>query len=133
MDALKTSLSAGEIIRSLLMADPEVGRLTEGGGGVVPVMVNNSPLPYVVYRRAGMETTPNRGVRRCDSVAIEVLCFAEGYAQSVMLAEAVRRVLDSCEGAVCGELVMRSCHLTDSEEAWQDDAYVQQLTFTVKI
>jgi hypothetical protein len=30
-------------------------------------------------------------------------------------------------------LALSSCQLVDSEEAWQDDAYVQQLIFSVKV
>lgn len=48
------------------------------------------------------------------------------------MAEAVRAALDYAQGESDG-LVMRSCILNDSEEAWQDDAYVQQLVFSVKI
>ena len=43
-----------------------------------------------------------------------------------------RGALDGVQGETDG-LVMRSCHLVDSEEGWQDDAYVQQLVFNVKI
>ncbi|MEG1345884.1 MAG: hypothetical protein RSC78_04060 [Acidaminococcaceae bacterium] len=51
---------------------------------------------------------------------------------TVELAETVRDALDGAQGEIPG-LVMRSCYLVDSEEAWQDDAYVQQLVFNVKI
>ena len=32
-----------------------------------------------------------------------------------------------------GTMRMRSCTLTDSAEGWQDDAYIQELTFQVRI
>ena len=44
----------------------------------------------------------------------------------------IAHALDGAQGEKDG-LVMRSCYLADSEEAWQDDAYVQQLVFNVKI
>jgi len=50
----------------------------------------------------------------------------------VELAEAVRAALDHTQ-AEHGRQRMRSCCLTESEEAYQDDAFVQQLVFSIKI
>jgi hypothetical protein len=128
MAANKTSLSAGEIIRAVLTSDETVmGIVTK----VFPVATDEAKLPYVMYRRAHMEQVPTKGIG-ADTVGIEVTCYAEQYTQSVELAEAVRAALDGKQASIDG-LSMRSCHLTDSEEAWEDDAYVQQLIFTIKI
>lgn len=130
MAVSKTSLSAGEIIRAILVEDPEVAART---GKVFPVVEDNADLPYIVYRRTQLEQNPTKAPRPgADTVGIEVLCYTEHYGEGVELAEAVRTALDGKQGEIDG-LVMRSCYLSDSEEAWQDDAYVQQLVFTVKI
>lgn len=128
MAANKTSLSSGEIIRAVLTSDETVmGIVTK----VFPVVTDEAKLPYVMYRRAHMEQVPTKGIG-ADTVGVEVTCYAEQYTQSVELAEAVRAALDGKQASIDG-LSMRSCHLTDSEEAWEDDAYVQQLIFTIKI
>ena len=128
MAVSKTSLSAGEIIRAVLAEDPEVAaRATK----IYPVVTDNARLPYVVYRRTQLEQTPTKG-RGADTVGIEVLCYTEQYVEGVELAEAVRAALDGTQAEIDG-LAMRSCYLADSEEGWQDDAFVQQLVFTVKI
>lgn len=44
----------------------------------------------------------------------------------------MRAALDNVQYKIDG-LAMRSCKLSDSEEGWQADAYVQQLVFEVKI
>lgn len=93
---------------------------------------DSAELPYIVYRRAQLEQEPVKGRRGADTVGIEVLCYTQHYTEGVELAEAVRGALDGAQGEIDG-LVMRSCYLADSEEAWQDDAYVQQLMFNVKI
>ena len=64
-----------------------------------------------------------------------MICFTADYDDGVELAEAVRDALDNKRDIQDDDetLVMRSCTLVDSEEAWQDDAYVQQLVFNVKI
>lgn len=125
----KTSLSAGEIIRGILINDAEVAARTNK---VFPVVEDSAELPYIVYRRTQLEQDPVKGRRGADTVGIEVLCYTAHYTEGVELAEAVRGALDGVQGETDG-LVMRSCYLADSEEGWQDDAYVQQLVFNVKI
>ncbi|WP_294610880.1 DUF3168 domain-containing protein [uncultured Bacteroides sp.] len=129
MAVSKSSLSAGEIIRAILMADSEVVARSKK---VFPVVEDSAELPYIVYRRTQLEQVPTKAGRGADTVGIEVLCYTEHYTEGVELAEAVRGALDGAQGESDG-LVMRSCYLADSEEAWQDDAYVQQLVFNVKI
>ncbi len=129
MAVSKTSLSAGEIIRAILVEDTEVANRTNK---VFPVVEDNAELPYIVYRRTQLEQGPTKAARGADTVTIEILCFTKQYTEGVELAEAVRAALDYKQGEADG-LVMRGCYLTDSEEAWQDDAYVQQLVFNVKI
>lgn len=125
----KSSLSAGEIIRAVLVEDPEVAARTTK---VYPVVADEAKLPYIVYRRTQLEQDAIKGRRGADTVGIEVICYTEQYTPGVELAEAVRDALDGKQATVDG-LVMRSCYLSDSEEGWQDDAYVQQLVFTVKM
>lgn len=129
MAVSRTSLSAGEIIRSILMSDSEVSARVKK---IFPVVEDSAELPYIVYRRTQLEQEPVKGRRGADTVGIEILCYTQHYTEGVELAEAVRDALDGKQGEVDG-LVMRSCYLADSEEAWQDDAYVQQLVFNVKI
>ena len=129
MAVSKSSLSAGEIIRAVLTSDPEV---TARAKKVYPVVEDTAELPYVVYRRTQLEQGPVKGRRGNDNVTIEVLCDTKGYTEGVELAEAVRDALDN-KTAESDGLVMRSCYLTDSEEAWQDDAYLQVLVFNVKM
>lgn len=129
MAVSRTSLSAGEIIRSILMSDSEVSARVKK---IFPVVEDSAELPYIVYRRTQLEQEPVKGRRGADTVGIEILCYTQHYTEGVELAEAVRKALDGAQGEVDG-LVMRSCYLADSEEAWQDDAYLQQLVFNVKI
>lgn len=130
MAASKTSLSAGEVIRAALLDDKDVmARVNK----IFPVVTDNAELPYIVYRRAGFEQNPQKaGTPGADSIQLEVLCFTARYTEGVELAEAVRAALDHTIITHDG-LRLRACTLTDSEEAYQDDAFVQQLVFTVNI
>lgn len=129
MDVIKSSLSVGAAVRAALLDDAAVRGITDK---VFPVITDSAQLPYVVYRRTALEASPQKHVGSvCDSVSIEVYCYASKYAQSVELAEAVRGALDMRSIEHDG-IRVRSCVLTDSEEAFADDAYMQQLVFTIK-
>ena len=126
----KTSLSAGAIIRAVLLEDADVAARTNK---VFPVATDSAELPYILYRRSSL--TPNlqkSGQPGADEIQIEVICFTERYGEGVELAEAVRAALDQVSARHDG-MCMRSCYLCDSEEAYQDDAFVQQLVFSIKI
>ena len=126
----KTSLSAGAIIRDILIKDADVMAIAKK---VFPVVTDKAALPYVAYRRSRLEHNPTKkGMPGADTVTMDVNCYAATYEQSVDLAEAVREALDYAQGEKDG-LAMRSCTLVDGEEFWEDDAYIQGLTFAVKI
>lgn len=126
----KTSLSAGAIIRDMLLNDSEVKKRVKK---VFPIVAEKAVLPYVLYRRAGFEQRPTKsGAGGAAGVRMEVICYTADYASGVELAEAVRGALD-CKSGERDGLVMRSCVLTDSEEAFEDDAYIQNLIFTLKL
>ncbi len=128
--ATKTSLSAGAIIREILLGDEDVKRRTNK---IFPIVISKAELPYILYRRAALQHNPTKaGLPGADTVTMEVFCYTASYADGVELAEAVRKALDYAQGEKDG-LVMRSCTLVDSEEDFTDDAFVQCLSFNVKI
>lgn len=142
----KTSLSAGNVIYKILAGNEAVtGKATK----VFPVAADNAILPYVAYRRSRMEQTAEKGRANpypaspdspyqsrgrvgADTVYVEVNCYGATYAESVELAEAVRGALDGARYESDG-LVMRCCMLSESQEYYEDDAYVQELVFKVRI
>lgn len=126
----RTSLNAGLIIRKILMESEAVTQRTKK---IFPVVIDKAELPYILYRRAALEHNPTKaGQPGADTVQMEVNVYTAAYAEGVELAEAVREALDYAQGEVPG-LKMRSCTLTDSEEGWEDDACVQNMTFTIKL
>lgn len=126
----KTSLSVGYIISDILTKDEEVMKRAKK---VFPVATDKAVLPYVAYRRSRLEQNPLKsGAPGADTVQIEVNCYAATYMGSVELAEEVRRALDGKQGEKDG-LRMRSCSLADGQEFYEDDAFVQGLTFNIKI
>lgn len=126
----RTSLSAGSIIRDILLNNPDVAARVNR---IFPVATDTAILPYILYRRSALEHNQTKSKQPgADTVQIEMVCYTEKYAEGVELAEEVRAALDYATGEKDG-LVMRSCTLVDSEEGYEDDAYLQQLVFNVKI
>ncbi len=126
----KTSLSAGAIVRTVLLEDPEVASRVNK---IFPVAADESALPYIVYRRAALESSPQKsGQPGADVIEMEILCCTTRYGDGVELAEAVRSALDMVSAEHDGQR-MRGCWLSGGEELYQDDAFVQQLIFKIKI
>ncbi|MBR4682008.1 MAG: DUF3168 domain-containing protein [Elusimicrobiaceae bacterium] len=125
----KTSLSVGEIIYDVLTNDAEV---MARANKVFPVVTDKATLPYVAYRRSRLEHNPVKGTQGADTVQIDVLCFAAKYGDGVQLAEAVRQALDGKQ-ATKDTLIMRSCTIAGGEEYYENDAYIQELNFTIKV
>lgn len=129
---MASSLSAGKLIRKLLQESEGVKALKPTK--IFPVVADNAVLPYIAYRRSAMVARGLKGesLVNADTVEIEVVVFTADYESGVKLAEAVRTTLDGAHGTADG-LRMRSCWMSGGSEAWQDDAYLQQMIFTIKI
>lgn len=126
----KTSLSAGEIIRTILLKDQDV---STRANKIFPVVTGTAELPYIVYRRIEMEVSPTKaGYPGADTLQFEVLCHTSNYGDGVELAEAVRSALDNVRAEHDG-MTMRGCYLSGGEEGFENDAFIQQLIFNVKI
>lgn len=125
-----TSLSAGLVIYDILSKDADVMAMATK---VFPVVTDSAELPYVAYRRTSLSQALAKGTPGAGTVTIEVNCYAATYDGSIALAEAVRSALDNYRGDGTGVLRIRSCALSGSEEYYEGDAYVQALTFEVKI
>ena len=126
----KTSLSAGETVRALLLGDPAVAAITRQ---IAPVVIApETSLPYLVYRRTELATVATKsGYVAADGVMIEVLCCCGAYGQSVALAEAVRHALEKRNPRPEGCVNVRGASLSASEELYEGDAYIQSLTFKI--
>ena len=126
----KSSLSAGELIRATLLEDAEVCAATTR---IFPVKAEDATLPYILYRRAELEASPQKsGKPGSEKLQIELDCCSQGYEEGLKLAETVRSALDFVSTENDG-LQMRSCYLSNASEEYQGDIFMQKLIFTIKI
>lgn len=97
----KTSLSAGEIIRAILIDDDEVAARTKK---VFPVVTDSAELPYILYRRTQLTKEAVKGRVGADTVGIEILCYTADYTEGVELAEPCARLWITCSTKSTGWL-----------------------------
>lgn len=127
-----TALSAGQVIRDLLTGTPPIMQLATA---VFPVVTAEATLPYIAFRRSKLITRSSAsggGSVSADTVEMELAVYSQEYAEGLKLAELVRETLDNKQ-VKSADLTMRACVLTDAAESFDGDAYIQQLTFTIKI
>lgn len=122
-------LHYGDLIREILLESPEVAAITTD---VFPLMRDKATLPYIIYRRSGISTRPVMRGFSADTLTYQLQCCAKEYAESLELASAVREALDGIQSEGHG-LRIRSSQLIDAQEFFSGDAFVQELTFSIKM
>lgn len=126
----KTSISIGEAINDLLTSDKT---LTSAVTRVFPVVTDVAELPYVAYRRVKTDQVSVKGYRTGNEmVTVQVNSYAASYERSISVAEIVRQILDGVQYDKNG-ISIRSSVMVNSEESWENDAFVQKLTFEMKV
>lgn len=119
----------GDLIRDILLDSPDVAAITTK---VFPLMRDKATLPYINYRRASISTRPVIEGSAADTITFELQCCAKDHDQSLRLASAVREALDGIQAEGHGLRIRRSL-LIDAAEFFTGDAFVQQLSFSVKM
>ena len=128
---MPTILQAGTFVNARLAASEALKAL--GVKKVFPIIVDTARLPYVCYQRTGLAPTQVKApAAKTAAALVEVTAYAETYAQSVQLAEAVLKALDNAQGETPSGLRVYSCCLTDCAETYESGAYAQTLTFTIR-
>lgn len=120
------------LLREVLLEEPEV--VAKVGEKIFPtVSTIDAALPYIVYRRVGLNTQSVNNSYAHDRAAVELQIYSDDYAQGVSIAESVRAALDGVRADACG-LQMSLSRLVDASEDYIDegDIYVQALTFEMK-
>ncbi len=122
-------LHYGDLIREILLESDAVAALTTD---VFPLVRDKATLPYIVYRRSGMSVQPVISGSSADTLTYQLRCCTKEYADSLRLAAAVREALDGIQAEGQGLRIRRSL-LIDAQEFFSGDAYVQELTFSIKM
>lgn len=121
------SLSIGDHIFRKLTESSELRNLV--GDKIYPLStVSETTFPFIVYRRGDIVARYTKDHYIGDSVKVEIAIMAEGYTQSVTIAEAVRRAIDCSVGVYDGFDVI-DARMFKAEEDFIDETFVQLVIF----
>ena len=128
-----TSISLGKILKKIFSEDEELTQLVEPKN-ICSMVLQPTNFPFISFRRNSTEIIYNKDCHTLDKVSVDIIAVSNNYAQSVEIAECVRKILEyhvykaTNEGVLIDYMV-----LTDCSEDTINDAFVQTLTFEIHI
>lgn len=122
-------ITISKAIYSILSSDAVVTGLT--GTKIYPLVVPpKTELPVVVYeRRSTPDVTKDNSTMYNTNV--EIIIMDNDYSNTITIATAIQNALEHYKGTVSGA-VIRDIQLYGIDETYEEDAYIQKLSFVVK-
>jgi hypothetical protein len=100
------------------------------GLNIFPIIIpQNTTLPAIVIRRSFTANYTRDGQSTNDST-VEITVISENYNETIALATAVDNALNFYKGTAGNKII--DCRLTDCNELFQEDSFIQNLTYVVK-
>ena len=129
--ATTTSLLLGKYIYRILSEDETISGYV--GKKIFPIVVESgTQYPYIVFTRTSINTNFSKDGIIKDIVNVEINCVTDKYLEGCVIANAVRNLLD-CSWYKSEELFISQIRLSNVVEAYQNDDYIQTLTFEFQI
>lgn len=124
------SLEIGKVIYAVLSTDSRLTTLV--GNKIFPLIVDNdtTTYPFIVYRRNNITANYTKDFHLSDEVLIDINCVSQSYEEGLKIAGIVRDILEDKRFTDKG---IQSIILESADEDWINDAYIQTLSFTIKI
>lgn len=93
---------------------------------------------FAVYRRTALNVSDTKDLYNYEEVAyMDIIVVSSTYDSSVELAQAIKIRLEATRGdfetAKEEAITIGSIEMTNASEDWQNDAYIQRLTFKINI
>ena len=122
------TLKIGEYIYDALSQDSSVN-----GYRVYPLVAdNNAKFPFVIYRRAGLESSTCKDGTYEDSVTMEVMVVSDKYSTGIDIAVRIREILEK-QYAIFNTMEINDGNMVLATEEYSDNAYIQRMQFNFKI
>lgn len=125
-------LQIGRVIRKILLANSPLKEKV--GSKIFPLVADKgTTFPFIVYRResATPSTNKDRLIYDIDST-VSIIIATDNYTQSIEIAENVIAALN-IGGGVIDELEILELELINTDERYQEETFIQQLTYKIKI
>ena len=125
------SLQVGKAIYTLLSSNQQLVSMVDGN--IFPLIAEiNTTFPFIVYKREAITPQYTKDYWTSDEVMINIMVASDDYVESIEIADLVRQSLDQKKGEYSG-IKIRDLRLTQADEDFIDDTYIQYLTFKIKI
>lgn len=126
------AIEIGSVIKSRLLLSSEVASLVKKE--VHPLVApSGTSYPFITYCRTGVSPRYTKDkLSVADTATIDVIVHAGTYGQSIKLIKAVFMALQGYGGTVEG-ICVDEIRMINSEEDFQDDCYLQSLTFEIDV
>lgn len=121
------SLQIGKAIYHILSNDTDV--VDRVKNKIYPLIADvDTTFPFIIYKRTGI--TPADSKDRfiySEDVYVDVVIASDKYNESIEIADLVRTAL--LKGGYDG---IKDINLTDADEDYIEDTFIQNLTFKIK-
>lgn len=123
-------LKIGVLINSVLTSDEQLSTLV--GSNVYPIIAEfDTPLPFITYTRMNIvPATVSKDGYVTDQIDFNIQISSETYAQGCEIADLVRALFEGKKITAEGVFSIRNIRVTSAAESWNENSYVQSLTFT---
>lgn len=121
------SLKIGKAIYSILSNyEPITNKI---GKKIFPLVSElNTTFPFIVYKRSTIETQYTKDLKCAESVLVDFVIASDNYEESINVAQILRDCLENTRGRYA-DIVIKKIRLEDSDEDYNEDTYLQYLTF----
>lgn len=125
------ALEIGALIKRLL-ADMSINDRLKGR--IYPVVAEQkTPFPFVTYKRGGVVLESDKDVSyRYGMISVDIIIVGSSYSQSLDIASAIVDEMPDYPMNLDG-FDISDIKLANAVEDFQDEAYIQALTFNIVI
>lgn len=125
------SLQIGKAIYHILSNDTDIVDRVQNK--IYPLIADvDTTFPFIVYKRTGITpaTSKDRFIYDED-VYVEVVVASDSYQESIEIADLVKSALQFKKG-LYNDITVKDILLTDADEDYTQDTFIQILTFNIK-
>lgn len=124
------SLQIGKAIYELLSGNTDIA--AKISNKIFPLIAtNNTSFPFIIYKRTNIipAYTKDRFSAN-DTLMMDVVIASDKYNEAIELADLVRNTLEGKRGTFAN-IQVDDIRLVSADEDYNEDTYIQQLTFKI--
>ena len=121
-------LSISKHIYAALSGSAEIQKAI-GKNKIFPIATKNEvPFPFIVYERDGVTPRYDKSGASVTESSVNVYVLAEGYTESIDIAEMVIRALERVD-AIYKDFKVIGATMLGATESYTSNTFVQQISF----